>query len=166
MSPCKSPLLSSPTRGLPARGRGAGQEAGRDKPVGTVNPQPQNVRGKPGQAGFVQHGGSSGRQASRSLHCLVSVRRRTRTMTKMIMMMRKTRKKKSTFLSKVQIRPRNPVAVKNLNLIQAPKRLKNGFAEIARWNCTARQGMYNETKHGWMAKRVNDDAQRQHLRRQ
>ena len=55
---------------------------------------------------------------------------------------------------------------KNLNLIRAPRRGKSGFAEIARWNRTARQGVYNETKHGWMEKRTNDNTQSQHLRRQ
>ena len=61
---------------------------------------------------------------------------------------------------------RNPIAAKNLNLIRASRRGKSGFAEIARWNRTARQGVFNETKHGWMAKRTRDNAQRQHLRRQ
>ena len=62
-SPRKSPLLSLPARGTPARGRGAGRGVGRSLPVGTVNPQPQR---KPGQAGFVQRGGSGPRGASRS----------------------------------------------------------------------------------------------------
>ena len=48
----------------------------------------------------------------------------------------------------------------------SPKRGKSGFAEIARWNHSARQGAHNETKRGWMARRVGDPAQRQHLRRQ
>ena len=61
--------------------------------------------------------------------------------------------------------PRKPIAVKNLNLIHAPKRGKSGFAEIARWNRSARKGAHNETKRGWMARRVGDPAQRQHLRR-
>ena len=60
--------------------------------------------------------------------------------------------------------PRKPIAVKNLNLIHAPRRGKSGFTEIARWNRSARQGAHNETKRGWMAKRVGDPAQRQHLR--
>ena len=62
-SPHKSPRLSSPARGTPAHGRGAGRGVGRSIPVGTVNPQPQR---KPGQAGFVQRGGSGARGASRS----------------------------------------------------------------------------------------------------
>ena len=52
-----------PARGIPAHGRGAGRGVGRSIPVGTVNPQPQK---KPGQAGFVQRGGSGARGASRS----------------------------------------------------------------------------------------------------
>ena len=62
--------------------------------------------------------------------------------------------------------PCQPIAAKNLNLIRAPRRGKSGFAEIARWNRTARQGVFNETKRGWMAKRIRDNAQRQQLRRQ
>ena len=55
--------------------------------------------------------------------------------------------------------PRNPIAAKNLNLIRAPKRGKSGFTEIAAWNRSARQGAWNETKRGWMAKheRQRDD---------
>ena len=37
--------------------------------------------------------------------------------------------------------PRKPIAVKNLNLIHAPKRGKSGFAEIARWNRSARRSL-------------------------
>ena len=51
---------------MPACGRGAGRGAGRGKPVGTVNPQPQGAQRKPGQAGFVQCGGSNARGAARS----------------------------------------------------------------------------------------------------
>ena len=58
--------MSSPGRGTPARRRGAGRGTGRGKPVGTVNPQPQSAQRKLGQAGFVQHGGSSMRGAARS----------------------------------------------------------------------------------------------------
>ena len=55
-------------------------------------------------------------------------------------------------------------AVKNLNLIRASKRGVSGFTVIARWNATARQGKYNETKHGWMA-RPQKNAQNQGIRR-
>ena len=55
---------------------------------------------------------------------------------------------------------RQPIAAKNLNLIRAPRRGKSGFTEIAKWNLSARQGVYNETKCGWMARRINDNAQR------
>ena len=53
-----------------------------------------------------------------------------------------------------------PIAAKNLNLIRAPRRGKSGFAEIAKWNRSARQGVYNEMKCGWMARQINDNAQR------
>ena len=62
-------------------------------------------------------------------------------------------------------RPVRPVAVKNMNLIRAPKRGKSGFAEIARWNRTARQGAFNETKRGWMKKRQRDPRNQNELRR-
>ena len=60
---------------------------------------------------------------------------------------------------------RRPVAVENMNLIRAPKRGKSGFAEIARWNRTARQGALNETKRGWMVKRQRDPKNQNQLRR-
>ena len=60
---------------------------------------------------------------------------------------------------------RRPIAVKNMNLIQAPKRSKGGFAEIARWNRTARQGVFNKTKRGWMKKRQRDAHNQNELRR-
>ena len=50
------------------------------------------------------------------------------------------------------IKPKGPVAKKNINLIRAPRRGKSGLAEITRWNRMARQGVQNETKRGWMAK--------------
>ena len=52
-----------------------------------------------------------------------------------------------------------------MNLIRAPKRSKSGFAEIAKWNRTARQGVYNETKRGWMVKRQADPNNQNQLRR-
>ena len=60
---------------------------------------------------------------------------------------------------------RRPIAVKNMNLIRAPKRGKSGFAEIARWNRTARQGAFNESKRGWMKKRQRDPRNQNELRR-
>ena len=60
---------------------------------------------------------------------------------------------------------RRPIAVKNMNLIRAPRRGKSGFAEIARWNRTACQGAFNETKRGWMAKRQRDPNNQNQLRR-
>ena len=60
---------------------------------------------------------------------------------------------------------RRPLAAKNMNLIRAPRRGKSGFAEIARWNRTARQGVFNETKRGWMQKRMRDPRNQNELRR-
>ena len=55
-------------------------------------------------------------------------------------------------------------AVKNLNLIRAPKRGVSGFTIIAWWNATACQEKYNETKRGWMA-HPQRNAQNQGIRR-
>ena len=60
---------------------------------------------------------------------------------------------------------RQQIAAKNINLIRAPKRGKSGFAEIAKWNRTARQGVFNETKRGWMVKRQRDPNNQNQLRR-
>ena len=54
------------------------------------------------------------------------------------------------------------MGVKNINLIRAPKKGVSGFAVIARWNATARQGKDNKTKRGWM-KRPQRHAQNQHI---
>ena len=183
-SPHKSPGLSSPGRGTPACGvsnRGASQGTGRSKPVGTVNPQPQSRRGRPGQAGFIQCGGSSARGASRSSPRLTLPSFSTEEDDKddngnndgnndtedeevdfpnqgNVQWRRQTKQSGK--------QPCNPIAAKNLNLIRAPKRGKSGIAEIARWNHTARQGVFNEMKHGWMENKTRDDGQRQQLRRQ
>ena len=174
-SPRKSPRLSSPMRGTPARGRGAVRGVGRGIPVGTVNPQQR----KPGQAGFVQRGGSGTRGASRSSPRLAlpsfgteeddddddeEEEGDTEEEEEVdFPNQRAGQCQRQTVQTGKQ--PHKPIAVKNLNLIHAPKRGKSGFVEIARWNCSARQGTYNETKHGWMARRVGDPAQRQRLRR-
>ena len=52
----------------------------------------------------------------------------------------------------LKLNPKGSLAAKNINLIRAPKRGRKGLAEIAKWNRMARQGVYNETKRGWMAK--------------
>ena len=59
---------------------------------------------------------------------------------------------------------RPTIAGKNLRLIRAPKRGESGFAIIARWNTTAQQGKFNETKRGWMA-RPQRHAQNQGIKR-
>ena len=60
---------------------------------------------------------------------------------------------------------RRPIAAKNISLIRAPNRGKSGFSEIARWNRTTRQGVFNETKRGWMKKRQRDPRNQNELRR-
>ena len=60
--------------------------------------------------------------------------------------------------------PRNLIAVKNLNLIMAPRRGKSGFTEIAAWNRSACQGAWNETKRGWMARNERQRDARGRLR--
>ena len=45
-----------------------------------------------------------------------------------------------------QPKRRRPIAAKDINLIRAPRHGKSGFAEIARWNRSARQGGFNETR--------------------
>ena len=173
--PRKSPRLSSPARGTPVCGRGAGRGAGRGKPVGTVNPQPQSAPRKPGQAGFVECGGASGREASRGSPQLTLPSFSTEEDEEdndndddddeeVDFPKQGTQRRRQTMQSGKQ--PRQPIAAKNLNLIRAPRRGKSGFAEIARWNRTARQGVFNETKRGRMVKRTRDNAQRQQLRRQ
>ena len=183
-SPCKSPRLSSPARGTPACGRGAGRGVGRSKPVGTVNPQPQK---KLGQAGFVQRGGSGAKGASHSSPQLTlpsfsteeddedddeedngdSDEEEEEDMEeeKEVDFPNQGTAQHRRQTVQTGKQPCKPIAAKNLNLIHAPRRGKSGFAEIAKWNRSARQGVYNETKHGWMARRVGDNTQRQHLRR-
>ena len=153
--------------------------------MGTVNPQPQK---KPGQAGFVQHGGSGARGASRSSPRLTLPSFSTEEdddnddkednedgdeeeegdteEEEEVDFPNQGAGQRQWQTVQTGKQPRKPIAVKNLNLIHAPRRGKSGYAKIAKWNRSARQRAYNETKHGWMARRVGDPAQRQHLRRQ
>ena len=156
-SPCKSPQLSSPTRGAPAHGRGAGRGVWRSVPVGTVNPQSQR---KPGQAGFVQRGGSGARGASRSSPQLTLPSFSTEEdddddeeeeegdteEEKEVDFPNQGAGQHQRQTVQTGKQPRKPIAVKNLNLIHAPRRGKSGFAEIAKWNRSAKQGVHNETK--------------------
>ena len=154
-SPRKSPRLKSPARGAPPRGvpgQGTSRGAGRSVPVGMVNPQPRGGRGRPGQAGFVQRG-ARGVSRSSPHFALPSF---------------STEEDDDDdegndddddevdFPNQGNLQrgrqPQNPIAAKNLNLIRAPKRGKNGFTKIAAWNRSARQGAWNEMKRGWMAK--------------
>ena len=191
-SPARSsPARGSPSRGRsPARrssGRspGHGTPANRDpKPVGTVAPQVQPSTsgiqtGRPGQAGFVNRG-RGGRGASRSSPGQYNLPSFS------------TEEEEDDeeeddddenddegddddeedmevdFPNQRQPQPqqrRRPIAAKNMNLIRAPKRGKSGFAEIAKWNRTARQGAFNETKRGWMQRRTGDPRNQNVLRR-
>ena len=133
-------------------------------PVGTVPPQPRRGRGRPGQAGFVQRGA---RGASRSSPRLTLPSFSTEEEDDDedndnddddddeddkvdFPNQGNVQRRRQTVQGGKQ--PRNPIAAKNLNLIRAPKRGKSGFTEIAAWNRSARQGAWNETKRGWMAK--------------
>ena len=167
-SPRKSPRLSLPTRGTPAHGRGAVRGVGRSIPVGTVKPQQR----KPGQPGYVQRG------ASRSSPRLTLLTFSTEEddddeeeggdteEEEEVDFPNQGAGQRQRQTVQTGKQPRKPIAAKNSNLIHAPKRGKSGFAEIARWKHSARQGAHNETKRGWMARRVGDPAQMQHLRGQ
>ena len=139
--------------------------------MGTVNPQPQR---KPGQAGFVQRGGSGARGASHSSPQLTLPSFSTEEddddddkednedgdeeeegdteEEEEVDFPNQGAGQHQRQTVQTGKQPHKPIAVKNLNLIHAPRRGKSGFAEIAKWNRSARQGAYNETKRGWMAK--------------
>ena len=180
-SPRKSPRLSLPARGAPPRGipgQGTGRGAGRSVPVGTVNPQPRGNRGRPGQAGFVQRG-AQGASRSSPRFALPSFSTEEEDNDEGneddnddgdddevdFRKQRNVQRRRQSVQGGKQ--PRQPVAAKNLNLIRAPRRGKSGFSEIAAWNRSARQGAWNETKRGWMAKheRQRDDRGRPLRRR-
>ena len=150
--------------------------------MGTVNPQPQSAQRKPGQAGFVQRGGSSARGVARSSPQLTLPSFSTEEdddeededkeddddddEDEEVNFPKQGTGPHRRQTIQTGKQPCQLIAAKNLNLIRAPRRGKSGFAEIAKWNHSARQGVYNEMKRGWMARRINDNAQRQHLRRQ
>ena len=162
------PARGAPPWGLP--GRSANRGVGCSVPVGTVNPQPRGGRGRPGQAGFVQRGARGASRSSPRLNLPSfsteeedddegdedndddevdfpnqgNVQRRRQTV-------------------QGGDQPRNPIAVKNLNLIMAPKRGRSGFTEIAAWNRSARQGVANEMRRGWMARSERQQDARRRL---
>ena len=180
-SPRKSPRLSSPVRGAPLHGRpgqGTGRGTGHSVPVGTVNPQPRGGRGRPGQAGFMQRGA---RGASRSSPRFALPSFSTEEEDDDgdneddnddddddevdFPNQGNIQRRRQTVQGGKQ--PRQPIAAKNLNLIRVPRRGKSGFSEIAAWNRSVRQGAWNGTKRGWMAKheRRQDDRGRPLRRR-
>ena len=210
-----SPARGSPARGSPGRGcsparrsprksPGRGTPVDRDpRPVGMVTPQVKpSTSGiparRPGQPGFVNRGGGSGRGSSRNLPGRFNLPSFSteeedddndddddedddmdydpdnnegngdnddnneddddETEEEMEVDFPNQGRQQPP-------PPRRPIAVKNMNLIRAPKRGKSGFAEIARWNRTARQGAFNEMKRGWMKKRQRDPRNQNELRR-
>ena len=188
-----SPARSSPRRGTPWRGSspawgspgrgwsparkspGRGTPVNRDpRPMGMVTPQVKpSTSGIParrsGQAGFVNRGGSSNRGTSRSspgwwnLPSFSTGEENDDNEDD-----DETEEEMEVDFpnqGRPPPPPRRPIAVKNMNLIRAPNKGKSGFAEIARWNRTARQGVFNETKRGWMKKRQRDPRNLNELRR-
>ena len=124
---------------------------------------------KPGQAGFVNtgRGGSAGRGASRSSPARFNLPSFSTEEDEDED--EETEEEMEVDFPNLNQQPqpkrRQLIAAKNINLIRAPRRGKSGFAETARWNCSARQGVFNETWQGWMAKRQGDANNRNQLRR-
>ena len=146
----RSPAGSSPARGTPGRLPGRGTPADpRSKPVGMVNPQVKPstsgvTPGRPGQAGYVNRGrgGGSGWGASRSSPGRYNLPSFS---------MEEdedddddddddddnAEEEMEVDFPNLGQPPapapqQRPIAVKNMNLIQAPKRSKSGFAEITK----------------------------------
>ena len=164
-TPGRSPARGSPTRG--SRGRG-GSARGRGRGVvPTSDPKPGTSGTgnlKPGQAGFVSRGGGggSGRGASRSspgrwnLPSFSTEEEDDNEDDDDDTENEEEDDDEDNEEEDMEVDfpnlgqpapkpPRRPIAVKNMNLIRAPKRGKGAFTEIARWNATARQGAWNET---------------------
>ena len=157
----RSPARGSPARGTPGRkspGRGISANAPKNRPVGTVNPQviPGTSMGgdtparRPGQAGFVNRGrgGGAGRGASRSSPARFNLPSFSTEEDEDDD--EETEEEMEVDFPNLNQQPqpkrRRPIAAKDINLIRAPRRGKSGFAEIARWNRSARQGVFNETR--------------------
>ena len=165
-SPARGRPKGSPVRGAPNQGNRGGGRGGSTPgcavtPVGATpqnEPKPSTSRAKPGQAGYVNRGGVRRSSRSSPVYKLPSFS--------------SSEEKEgededddeddddeeddmevdfpNLGQQKPQVKPRRKIAVKQINLIRAPKRGPGGFTEIARWNATARQGTNNETKRGWM----------------
>ena len=163
----RSPARGSPAQGTPGRkspGRGIPADPPKNRPVGTVNPQvkPGTSMGggtparRPGQAGFVNRGrgGGAGRGASQSSPGRFNLPSFSTEEDEDGD--EETEEEMEVDFPNLNQQPqpkrRRPIAAKNINLIKAPRHGKSGFAEIARWNHSARQGVFNETRWGWMAK--------------
>ena len=175
----RSPARGSPAWGTPGRkspGRGIPADTPKNRPVGTVNPQVKSgtstggstpVR-RSGQAGFVNRGrsGSAGRGASWSSPGRFNLPSFSTEEDEDDD--EETEEEMEVDFPNLNQQPqpkrRRPIAAKDINLIRAPRRGKSGFAEIARWNRSARQEVFNETRGGWMAKRQRDANNRNQLR--
>ena len=125
-------------------------------------PKPGTSGVKPGQAGYVNRGGGvGGARKSSPGYNLPSFSSDDKEDADEEEMEVDFPKKD---LQNQGAKKRLKVAGKNLRLIRAPQRGESGFAIIARWNATARQGKFNETKRGWMA-RPQRHAQNQGIKR-
>ena len=148
-------MRGTPPRGV--QGRGASRGAGHNVPVGTVTPQLRRGRGRPGQAGFVQHGA---RGASRSSPCLKLPSFSTEEEDddeddednnddnddddddddeeEEVDFQNQGNIQRTRQTVQGGKQPWNPIAAKNLNLIRAPRRGRSGFTKIVAWNRSAR----------------------------
>ena len=169
-----SPARSTPGRGSPMKGvkpTGGRGNSGRGRsatPLGSQQdePKPGTSGVRPGQAGYVNRGGSTaGARRSSPRYNLPSFSSDDKEDTD------DEDEEEEMEIDFPKIDPKNQAANKrpaiggkNLKLIRAPKRGESGFAVIARWNAMARQGKFNETKRGWMA-RPQRNAQNQGIRR-
>ena len=174
-SPARGRPKGSPAKGVPSqgnrgRGRGGSTPGRTATPVGVTpqnEPKPSTSGAKPGQAGYVNRGGVRGSSRCSPAYKLPSFS--------------SSEEKEgddednddnddeddeeedmevdfpNLDQHKPQVKPKRKIAVKQINLIKAPKRGPGGFTEIARWNATARQGTNNETKRGWMKRVVRDN---------
>ena len=155
-SPARSTQGKSPARDSPARGRGNRGRGGSSRGRGVIpagDPTPGTSRGgiggslKPGQAGYVKRGGAARSSPARfNLPSFSSPDDDDDDEEEEMEV------DFPNLSSQPQQAPKRKIAAKDINLIRAPKRGKGGFTEIARWNATARQGTFNETKRGWMRK--------------
>ena len=178
-SPAKSPGRATPGRGVPSNHGKTPVGVGRSiPPMMPRDPEPtpgtsrMNVGRRPGQSGFVSRGRGDGGAAKYSggynLPSFSSDdteqmddnnddgenenRMEVEEDDEVDFPKLGTKNQPKSQNIPLKPNPKGSLAAKNINLIRAPKRGRKGLAEIAKWNRMARQGVYNETKRGWMAK--------------